>query len=77
VEIPELQVKLETGVPMPERKRVYSFLYKMGAGESAQCPATVNKGSLSATIGFIQRRDGKRFSRRTQADGTVRVWRIS
>ncbi len=70
------QPKAETGVPVPDRRRVYAYLYTLNAGESVPIPEGTNRRSLRASVTYVQKTYGKRFTIRN-VGGSCRVWRLS
>jgi hypothetical protein len=67
---------IEQGVPVPPKMlRKYPFIYEIQAGESVLIPLTTNLSSLRSIMSGLQRRDGKKFTLRTLADG-YRIWRL-
>jgi hypothetical protein len=62
-------------VPMPRGRHSFADLKTLQVGESQTYPMSAYD-SLGALMARYQRRDGKRFVRRTEGD-LIRVWRVA
>ena len=73
------EVAIEKGIPIPDPvkgMRVYDFLYQLQPGESALVPASTHSESVETSVHSIQTTRGWKFTRKTERDGRLRVWRI-
>ena len=73
-------MKIERGIPLPEdtaqRKGNHAtILRRMLVGDSILVlhPSTMNR--VAVMCAYLKEKEGKRFTRRKQPDGAVRVWR--
>jgi hypothetical protein len=68
---------IDTDAPVPMQRKRHSFieLKTLQVGESLTYPMSAYD-SLGALMARYQRRDGKKFVRRTEGD-LIRVWRVS
>lgn len=70
--------RIEKGVPVPTRGVRTSYLFPfedMEIGDSIAVPAEFAKKARGAACSFAKR-EGIRLTCRTQADGSVRIWRV-
>jgi hypothetical protein len=64
-------------LPMPKPRNSFVALDTLKVGQSLSFPTAIIY-SLDTCIAYRQRRDGKKFTRRTDADGDkVTVWRTA
>ncbi len=60
---------------MPVQRNDFAILDGLEVGESAAFPVGIYF-KLSPVLTYRQKRDGKKFTRRTEGD-VVRVWRVA
>ena len=74
------EVKIEKGVPMPVRSLQRDSLYpwkQMEVGDSFVMQSGKSPNHASNMMRYQRQRTGRQYSSRTQADGTIRIWRVS
>lgn len=71
---------IDKQVPLAPRNvgggRAHEELDRMEVGDSVLYSADV-KARIAASANYRRLRYGKKFARRTQPDGSVRVWRVA
>ena len=74
------EVKIDKGVPMPERSSQSDRLYpwkQMEVGDSFVMQPHKSPNHAGNMMRYQQRKTGRGYRSRTQDDGTIRVWRVS